>query len=345
MKKAYDDLIKYLYKHLKNDKNYKIQFIPFGSVTQFLSGKNGDIDLFLNITKNSIRKENKENIKIDKSKILEKLYKILKKLDNQMTFHQTNRLCLFTITFQNVKIDVNVYGICSYFGEILLRDYSLIDFRFPMLVIYLKYVIGVKGIKNNEENKSYINSFAWTNIIITFLQDILSPPVLPKLLNEKNRKEIKINVGGKGLEREKVLKDEYMCQDVRNFNVISYEEFSKEVNHAGNRKKDTINKMTTSEIFLKFAEFIGYIFNYKYTIVNTSYECQNFMPIIFENKLKDEGTKRFMKKCKKAHDLLLIREPFDHTYNPCKSVPEENLEKIKLIMRNIYKKIIEEGSI
>ena len=76
-----------------------------------------------------------------------------------------------------MKIDINVYGICSYFGEILLREYSLMDFRFPMLVIYLKYIIGEYNIKNSEEKKIYINSFAWTNILLAFLQDILNPPL------------------------------------------------------------------------------------------------------------------------------------------------------------------------
>ena len=183
MKNVYDNLIKYLYSKLPKDNNYKIEFIPFGSVTQFLSGKNGDIDL------------------------------ILKNLDKNLVFHQTNRLCLYTLEYEGIKIDINVYGICSYYGEILLREYSLMDFRFPMLVIYLKYIIGKYNIKNTEEDKSYINSFAWTNILLTFLQDILDPPLFPKLLSEKNKDNITIKVGGGfGKDKRKQLENEIECQ-------------------------------------------------------------------------------------------------------------------------------------
>ena len=188
MQEAYFKLIEYLTRKLPKDKNYEIQFIPFGSVTQFLSGKNGDIDLFMNIE--SKKKISKEYNKFHQ-KILNELMKILIGLDKNLVFHQTNRLCLFTFEFEKIKIDINVYGICSYYGEILLREYSLMDFRFPMLVIYLKYIISEYKIKNNEKDKLYINSFAWTNILLTFLQDILNPPLFPRLLNEKNKKNFK----------------------------------------------------------------------------------------------------------------------------------------------------------
>ena len=90
-----------------------------------------------------------------KTRILEKIRQKLKSEDPNLEFKQTNRLCLFTITYERgkskIKIDINVYGICSYFGEILLREYSLFDIRFPMIVIYLKHVIKIKKIKNDDK--------------------------------------------------------------------------------------------------------------------------------------------------------------------------------------------------
>ena len=350
MKKVYCSLVNEINKGMRVYNNYIIEYIPFGSITQFLSGKNGDIDLFLNLTRISYDNINNKSLIEEKTEILVKLRDILKKLDQykEMTFHQTNRLCLFTITYMDVKIDINVYGICSYYGELLLREYSLIDFRFPMLVVYLKHIISKKNIKNSEEEKIYINSFAWTNILLTFLQDILYPPLFPKLLNEKNRKIITIKVGGgNGKEKRKVLEDEIKCQNTRKFNA--FEENSMEAiksnYYKGNKGLYRKNKMTVSEILLKFIEFIGYYFNYKYTIVNTSYECQSFMPKIQKNQLKDGFTKEFFKKCEKEEDILLIREPFDHTYNPCKTVCKDKLEKIKEVFRNIYVNILENGEI
>ena len=206
---------------------FEIEFIPFGSVTQLLSGENGDIDLFLKITpiKSKYKKFTQDNemIIIKKTHLLQKLKQSLAYIDNNIIFHQTNRLCLFTIELNKIKIDINVYGICSFFGEILLREYSLMDFRFPMLVIFIKHILSVKKIKNSEKQKSYINSFAWTNILLAFLQDILDPPLFPRLLNEENKRRIEIKVGGgKGKGETKVLKDEIQCQNTRKFDVFDY---------------------------------------------------------------------------------------------------------------------------
>ena len=361
MSNTFNILKNKLNKDLKDFRNdFEIEYIPFGSVTQLLSGENGDIDLFLKIipikSKNKKYTQDNEMIIRRKTQILERVKQSLTNLDNDIVFHQTNRLCLFTITLNKIKIDINVYGICSFYGEILLREYSLMDFRFPMLVIYIKHILSAKKIKNSEKQKSYINSFAWTNILLTFLQDILDPPLFPRLLNEDNKKSIEIKVGGgKGKGEAKILKDEIPCQGTRKFDVLDYpynnlEEIKRKfygTNKIGENNKGLKgkNQMTVSEIFLKFAQFIGYYFNYRYTIVNSCYEYQSFMPKVLKNKLRDENTKYFFRKCNEDDDLLLIREPFDYTYNPCKTVPKENLEEIKRIFRDIYINILEKGAI
>ena len=361
MKKAYDDLIKYLYKYLKNDKNYKIQFIPFGSVTQFLSGKNGDIDLFMNI---ECLEKRPVDLNFHQSILIE-LMDILRKLDKNLIFHQTNRLCLYTFEYEDIKIDINVYGICSYYGEILLREYSLMDFRFPMLVVYLKYIISKYNIKNTGNDKSYINSFAWTNILLAFLQDILDPPLFPKLLKDKNKNRIKIKVGGgPGKNKKKKLENEIEYQRTRYFDVVKLDEnnqiessnkIKEEFYHVKEKVKGkdvdgdikflAKNDMSVSEILLKFVQFIGYFFNYKYTMVDSSYENQGFIPKIVKNKSNDEFVKCVFKKCDDLDDTLLIREPFDHTYNPCKSVPHEKLDEIQEKFRNIFINIFEKGEL
>ena len=363
MKNAYDNLIKHLYNKLPKNNNYKIEFIPFGSVTQLLSGKNGDIDLFLNIESS---KQNPLDFRNFHQTILNKLMIILRHLDKNLVFHQTNRLCLFTFEYEGIKIDINVYGICSYYGEILLREYSLMDFRFPMLVIYLKYIIGKYNIKNIEDDKSYINSFAWTNILLTFLQDILDPPLFPKLLNEKNKNNITIKVGGgPGKNIKKQLENEIEYQKLRDFDVMELDEdcnniknieqikeqfYGKEEKNKKNNTDDYMtftskNKMSVSEILLKFVQFIGYFFNYKYTMVNASYEFQGFMPKIEKIKSKDGFVNIVYKTCEHPENTLFIREPFDHTYNPCKSVPPDKLDKIQEEFRKIYINILEKGEI
>ena len=357
MKDTYNNLIKFLTDNLPYSRKYKIQFIPFGSVTQFLNGKNGDIDLFLYIES---KKQDPEDLKHYHQKILNKLKEILYKNIKKVVIHQTNRLCLFTFEYEEIKIDINVYGICSYYGEILLREYSLMDFRFPMLVVYLKYIISKYNIKNSETDKLFINSFAWTNILLTFLQDILKPPLFPKLLNEKNKKKIKIKVGGgPGKNIKKELEDEIKYQRIKNFDVLDLDKNNynnidniknkfykrEEKNTNKNDNLDYTNKMSLSEILLKFIQFIGYFFNYRYIMVNTNYEYQGFMPKIEKIKSKDEFVKLVYKKCDDPDNALLIREPFDHTYNPCKSVSPDKLDEIQEKFRKIYINILEKGEI
>ena len=365
MKSVYDNLIRYLYNKLPNNKNYKIEFIPFGSVTQFLNGKNGDIDLFVHIESSY---NNPIDFKNFHQNILNKLMVILKNLDKNLEFKQTNRLFLFTFEYEGIKIDINAYGICSYYGELLLREYSLMDFRFPMLVIYLKYIIGKHNIKNSGDDKSFINSFAWTNILLTFLQDILDPPLFPKLLNEKNKDKITIMVGGgPGKNKKKTLETEVEFQNIRDFDVMELDSDNNNIKNIeqikeqfygkeekNKMKKDEMkndmvftakNKMSLSEILIKFIQFIGYFFNYKYTMVNTSYEYQGFLPKIEKIKSKDGFVYSVFKKCTDPENILLIREPFDHTYNPCKSVPSDKIDKIQEEFRKIYINILENGEV
>ena len=103
--------------------------------------------------------------------------------------------------------------------------------------------------------------------------------------------------------------------------------------------------MSLSEILLKFIQFIGYFFNYRYIMVNTNYEYQGFMPKIEKIKSKDEFVKLVYKKCDDPDNALLIREPFDHTYNPCKSVSPDKLDEIQEKFRKIYINILEKGEI
>ena len=215
-------------------------------------------------------------------------------------------------------------------------------------------------VKNSETDKLFINSFAWTNILLTFLQDILKPPLFPKLLNEKNKKKIKIKVGGgPGKNIKKELEDEIKYQRIKNFDVLDLDKNNynnidniknkfykrEEKNTNKNDNLDYTNKMSLSEILLKFIQFIGYFFNYRYIMVNTNYEYQGFMPKIEKIKSKDEFVKLVYKKCDDPDNALLIREPFDHTYNPCKSVSPDKLDEIQEKFRKIYINILEKGEI
>ena len=98
-------------------------------------------------------------------------------------------------------------------------------------------------------------------------------------------------------------------------------------------------------ILLKFVQYIGYFFNYRYTLVDSSYEYQGFVPKIAKIESRDDFVKIVYKKCDDPDNALLIREPFDHTYNPCKSVSPDKLDEIQEKFRKIYINILEKGEI
>ena len=76
-------------------------------------------------------------------------------------------------------------GFCPYLHSILLRTYSLIEPRFSLLANALKKFIEIIKIKSTENKNEFLNSFSWMILLITFLQDIIKPHILPKLLSDK----------------------------------------------------------------------------------------------------------------------------------------------------------------
>ena len=326
--------------------NYKLILYPFGSLTQGLGNKNSDLDTYLEIKKDNKKKPcDESNI----PKLLEDIYNYLKLLDPKITYYITKRLCLFSFTYKELKIDINYYGICSVLGSHLLLKYSLIDARFPILAIFLKEILNKYNIKNDETNKTYLNSFSWMCILLCFLQDIIDPPILPKLLDyNKNIKEITIKIGGKikGVNKEN-FNDVINSEKIESFYSIDFKKIDEFIN---NKQFISENKMTVSEIFLMFCKFIGFYFHYQTICANCSFEFQGFVPKKFlqENMLKgDIKGKNFFKKVmlKDNFENIYIREPFDHTYNPAKEVSNENMNFIIKQFKEIYFKIINNGDI
>ena len=77
-------------------------------------------------------------------------------------------------------------GFCPYLHSILFRTYSLIDSRFSLLAITLKKFVEIIKIKSKDNKIEFLNSFSWMILLITFLQDIINPQILPKLLSDKD---------------------------------------------------------------------------------------------------------------------------------------------------------------
>ena len=81
-----------------------------------------------------------------------------------------------------VKIDLNFTNVNGALNSSLLKTYTLFDQRFSILSIYFKKIIKDLKISNDgNNNQGRINNFSWTLILLTFLQDVLDPPIFPIL--------------------------------------------------------------------------------------------------------------------------------------------------------------------
>ena len=310
-----------------------ITLYPFGSVTQFLSGKGADIDIYMDIV--SKNKNNYERVEV-----LKILFSIVQTcFDKHAEKIVSTRLCLFTFTYKKVKIDLNYFGVCSVLGGQLFREYALYDGRFSILAVVIKQMIKVYDIKNTDKSKVYLNSFSWMLLLLTFFQDVINQPVLPKYLS-KHPTIVELIVGGK-----KELNEKGDLNAV--VNSCKSKEFcldGLEPEKLKSNKVEYYNEMSCGELLLKFLEFVGFYFNYEYVLVNSSFTGQCFMSKVQMKSIinQDKEYWKFYKNSwRKRNDNpdgknVLIREPFDHTYNPAHEVTKDKMNLIQETLAEIY---------
>ena len=329
----------------------KFELCPYGSVTQFLGSKKSDIDIYLYIN----AKNNDE-----KSRILIQLFITIEKIIGyRPKFIVSKRLCVITFRYgkNKTEFDISIMGFCPYLHSILFRTYSLIDSRFSLLAITLKKFVEIIKIKSKDNKIEFLNSFSWMILLITFLQDIINPQILPKLLSDKDNSIglYKIPYGnnsGKNFnyyidfknfinntkEEYTQIPDSFFIKDKSLYNHYKEKIIKSE-------KKVEKNKLSCAEIFLSFLEFIIYYFKYDSVYVNFSIENEGYEPIknilnfseINELNKKDERFcdyfkykycrhKNFNENNSKTRDgMILIRDPFDPHYNPAQSLIKSQL--------------------
>ena len=326
----------------------KADLIPFGSVTQFLGSKDADLDLYLNIYSNNSSRENE-----DKSIFIENLYSYLKKTNNnkKIDFVMTKRL--FTISFEldteysSVKIDINFTSCLGILNSSLLRTYSLIDQRFLILSIFIKFIVSKMEIKNDERVKDKINNYSWTFILLTFLQDVIQPPILPKLLSIhiKNGSTFQITEKlntDRDNSKKKDFRKFFQYEDIKNYfdkrrteNFHNIPNFSESQKIIEEFKLNNDNQMSLSEILVSFLEYI--IYYYKFD-TNFLYAAGNdldegfYSRSILKQDFKDIED-RF------RNDNVIIRDPFDKNYNPTKNVDVKMVQTIKYAFKKYYNDI------
>ena len=328
-----------LYNYIKNNINpsfkHMFNLYPYGSTTQFLGGKKSDIDIYLDI------RQMNNNEKIDfLYNLRDVIAKIIKVSPNIIV---TTRLCIISFKYRNAykttEFDINLMGLSPYMHSALLRAYSLMDPRFSLLAVSLKKFIEVIEIKNTENRMCFLNSFSWMILLITFLQDIIKPQILPKILSYKSNSNIYYTIEY-GENNQKIKNVYNFIENIKEENTF----FSNSLNDSNflfNIYQEQINKnepqnknnLSCAEIFLYFLEFIIYYFKSDSVYVNCSIENEGYESIknilIYNdniNKKDDRFSEYFKNKYYRARHyyenrktrdgMILIRDPVDPHYNP-----------------------------
>ena len=351
--------------------NYKFKLYPYGSVTEFLSDKESDIDLFLDISEIEANRY--------KIKFLYSLFYIIKSFDKKASLTISTRVCVISFEFRFVRFDISVVGFCPYLHSTLIREYSLIDPRFPLLVIAVKHMVKILKINNISDDKthSFLNSFSWVLLLIGFLQDIVKPPVLPKILQNSEILEKKAFFGNNKIEKEEDDDKNSEKSNEKKYEKISktknFESFINNMeieniqlpNNLGDKKtriknyqKQIVekNNMSCSELLLKFLEFVIFYFKYDTIFINCSLlkeGFQNFESINDEvsdvnNAFINYFNNKYMKKNKgeKNKDgYFLLRDPFDSRYNPGQTLKLSSLKKFFSRLKMAYYHLIKYGNL
>ena len=358
--RIFNDFSFKLNKYMKEEYRNKFKLFPFGSITEFLSTDKSDLDIYLYIEESNIDiiVNLLNNVVVSCRKFCDNVKKVI-----------SSRICLITLKFENCDMDLSITGFSPYIHSILIKEYSLIDVRFPLIAITLKYFSNITNLNKD----FYLNSFSWMMLLITFLQDIIKPPVLPKLFSNNETNEIyykKIEFGNNNGEKTFMdffenVKSEIIPIPECLINKDKLFKKCKEL-YKNNKKKFGChkNKMTCSELFLKFLEFITYYCKFDTIYARCSIDKEGFFNmsdiVNFEENNKNENSDSsfyyyFIKKYNKYIDikrrikirdgLILIRDPLDPHYNPAqKFKDEESFEKFINILKYSNSILIKYGS-
>ena len=205
---------------------------------------------------------------------------------------------------------------------------------------------------------NFLNSFSWEMLIKAFLQDIIKPAILPKLIENCDQEVINVKFGkmffniesgGKSLSN--FVNDMY--NEKINVPIIDIDKAKEIYNNTIKIK----NEMPCSELLLKFLFFVIFVLKGDSIYVNNTKENEGFENIIGIFKPKTLQDKKFRyyfrakykkydgKRKAKKDGIFLFRDPFDAHYNPGQSLKESHEEIFYNKMKKVYYHLMETGSL
>ena len=198
-KRIFDSLLINIKTKISKDFKDKFDLYPYGSVTQFLGSQESDLDIYLHFK--NINESEKINLLIALHKTISKL------IGYNAKIIISTRLCVIKFSYgvNKIDFDISIMGFCPYLHSILFRTYSLIDPRFSLLAIALKKFIEIIKIKSTDYKIEFLNSFSWMILLITFLQDVIQPKILPKLLSDEKNSRLMLMYNMEEMSEDKTI--------------------------------------------------------------------------------------------------------------------------------------------
>jgi hypothetical protein len=360
----------YLIEELKKEINLEnVNFYPIGSTTEFLYKNEDDLNIYLDIHKSRQKKN-----------VLHNIYDYLKqKHSASRKINKDN--CIFYFKYGKTNVSLIVLGKGPYIHSLLFREYALMDPRFPIVAIALKIFLKELGIKTNTSINSmpkdsyYLNTYSFMSLLVAFLQDIISPPILPKIFSEKKSQLIPKSfpyIPELNERKFNAFIDSIKYENIHLPKIIFEKEELKKIykEQIGNNK----NNLSCAEIFLHFLEFLIFYFKFDTLYVNCSLDYEGFDSmnnLINDDDDEDEDTLKYQnpndkhfkeyfknnyytkrkdkeeKEIDKDKGLYFIRDPVNPFHNPASSLnnKKKNLyQNFFLKLRNGYIKLLRNGN-
>ena len=330
LKRIYSYLIKELIEELKNRSEKKsgiklenINFYPIGSTAEFLYKNEDDLNIYLDIHK--LNTSQKKNILHDIKHYLREKYSASKKINKDN--------CIFYFKYEETFVSLIVLGNGPYIHSLLFREYALMDPRFPIVAIALKIFLKQIGIKTNTNNNSmpkdsFLNTYSFMSLLVAFLQDIISPPILPKILSDKNSQLISKGIPYISELNEKKINtfvDSIKFTNIHLPKSIFKKEELKKIytEQIGNNK----NNLSCAEIFLHFLEFLIFYFKFDTLYVNSSLDYEGFDSM--NNLINEDDDNEDTLKEKNPNDINFKEYFKKNYYTKRKDKEEKEIDKEK----------------
>lgn len=146
----------------------------FGSIVNDLGSRDSDLDICMTLEGDSTGKD------VDCVDILTQVNAILSnnKRVNSLESILSARVPILKFKFDQIDVDLSMYNLCALHNSKLLKTYARFDKRVAQLSFLVKRYAKCCGIA--DASKGCLSSYAWTLLVIHYLQHT-SPPILPVL--------------------------------------------------------------------------------------------------------------------------------------------------------------------